>query len=353
MIENIPTADELLTVSLRLYFKAWSEVTTIVTEWKRYSGLATPDWSPERGFFYLDADDGSGDLTTTEWRDYIEAAQSDLQGIYTLIQQSQEIGLKARICAISPYLLLKRTDVKAADPNTYTWDFTDFPTIDASELVRVHNTFCSTTLSNGFQTMFDEIRRNRNKISHLGIYRRAIDPQVIIDILQMHYSELYPGRRWMEDRLHFATLHRWANYADSDYNERSDLFHELWLLLPGLSEAQYSWLMGHGREESRFICFSCSSDARLGGHQPYETDVPTAFRIGETFNVRCVICDGTYPMTEGSCPDDECGSGLLSGEAESEGKCMHCGWSHEEWKEQGVERQAYRISFDPVEEDET
>jgi len=295
VIENIPTADELLTVSLRLYFKAWSEITTIVTEWERYSGLSTPDWSPERGFFYLDGENGSGDDTTSEWRDYIEAAQSDLQGIYTLIQQSQEIGLKARICEISPYLLLKRTDVKATDPNTYTWDFTDFPTIDASELIRVHNTFCSTLLSKDFQTMFDEIRRNRNKISHLGIYRRAIDPQVIIDILQTHYKELYPERRWMEDRLHFATLHRWADYADSDYNERSDLFHELWLLLPGLSDAQYSWLMGHDREELRFICFSCSSHARLGGHQPYETDVPTAFRIGETLNVRCVICDGTLP----------------------------------------------------------
>lgn len=342
MIENVPTANELRTVSLRLYFKAWSEVTAIVTEWGRFSGLATPDWSPERGHFYLDAADSSGDEAISEWRDYIEAAQSDLQGIYTLIQQSQEIGLKARICDVSPYLLLKRTDIKPADSATNTWDFTDFPTIDASELVRVHNTFCSTVLSKEFQAMFDEIRRNRNKMYHLGIYRRALDPQVIIDILQMHYTELYPGRRWMEDRLHFATLHRWANYADSDYNERSDLFHELWQLLPGLSEGQYRWLMGHEREEHRLICFSCSSDARLGGHQPYETEVPTAFKVGDTLEIRCVICDGVYPMKAGTCPNDECESELISASEESEGKCMQCGWSHEEWGDQMVEQKAYR-----------
>jgi hypothetical protein len=58
-----------------------------------------------------------------------------------------------------------------------------------TELIRIHNTFCSTSLSKDFQIQYEEIRRNRNKISHLGIYR------------QMNYAELYPGRRWMDDRL--------------------------------------------------------------------------------------------------------------------------------------------------------
>jgi len=109
--------------------------------------------------------------------------------------------LKARICEVSPYLLLKRTDIKPTKANTNTWDFTDFPTIDATELIRIHNTFCSTSLSKDFQIQYEEIRRNRNKISHLGIYRQGIDPRLIIDILQMNYAELYPGRRWMDDRL--------------------------------------------------------------------------------------------------------------------------------------------------------
>jgi hypothetical protein len=43
--------------------------------------------------------------------------------------------LKARICEVSPYLLLKRTDIKPTKANTNTWDFTDFPTIDATELI--------------------------------------------------------------------------------------------------------------------------------------------------------------------------------------------------------------------------
>src|SRR5712664_2305826 len=143
-----------------------------------------------------------------------------------------------------------------------SWDFTDFPTLDASELVRVHNMFCSTALSAEFRSMYEEIRKSRNKISHLGIYKQRIEPRLIIDILQMQYAELHPGRRWMEDRLHFAALGRWANYSgDSDYNERTGLYHELWHVIPVLTDAQFKMLMGHKRTDKRYICHDCANDA--------------------------------------------------------------------------------------------
>ena len=327
MIHNIPTADELRTVSLRLYFKAWSEITDILVEWDEYSELLTPPFSADRGHFYLDPPDAPGSEETIEWQQYIEAAQSDLQGIYTLIQQSQEIGLKSRICEVSPYLLLKRTDIRPADSSSNTWDFTDFPTLDASELVRVHNMFCSLVLSQQFQLQYDEMRRSRNKISHLGIYRRSIDPHVIIGILQTHYQELYPGRNWMHDRLHFATLHRWADYADHHFNERTGLFNELSHLLPGLSDSQFAWLMKHDRKETRYICHSCVADANF----EYGSEVPTAYRIDDA-SVHCVICDSVYPMRAGRCARDDCASELLSADPDSDGQCMHCGWSQDDWK---------------------
>lgn len=135
MINNVPAADELRLVSLRLYFKAWGDTTSIITEWAEYGGYLAES---EQG------DQEAG--TRAGWEQYIAAAQSDLQGVYTLIQQSQEIGLKAQICEVSPFLLLKRTDVKPAEGERNVWDFTDFPALDASELIRVHNMFCSTTL---------------------------------------------------------------------------------------------------------------------------------------------------------------------------------------------------------------
>jgi hypothetical protein len=328
MIKNIPTADELRLVSLRLYFKAWADTTGIITEWAEY------------GHPREDAETGAD----AAWKEYVATAQSDLQGIYTLIQQSQKIGLKARLCEVSPYLLLKRTDVKPADSEKSVWDFTDFPTIDASELIRLHNTFCSTVISKEFQSLYDEIRRGRNKISHLGIYRESIEPKIIIDILQLHYSELYPGRRWMEDRLHFAALGRWADYADGDFNERTGLFNELGHLLPELSDAQFKWLMGHTRDEERYVCHECTVTAGIGNTGFASSDLPTAYRTDED-RVRCVICDVEYAIRPSpKCPVTGCGCGLQSAATRHEGLCMKCGWAPEEWEEAQRRQAAYKLT---------
>jgi hypothetical protein len=65
--------------------------------------------------------------------------------------------------------------------------------------------------------------------------------------------------------------------------------------------------------------------------EPYPDEVPTAYRSGESLEVRCVICDGLYMMKPGKCPNDECGSELLSAETESKGACMKCGWTADDW----------------------
>jgi hypothetical protein len=195
--------------------------------------------------------------------------------------------------------------------------------------------------------VYSRIRRNRNKISHLGIYRRSIDPRLIVDIMQMHYAELYPGRLWMNDRLHFATLHRWADYADDDFNERTGLFNELWHLLPWLSDSQFNWLVHHDREQPRYICHWCAADARLGESQPYCSDMPTAYRVGKALEVRCVICERVYAIKPGECPKDDCGGEPLSAEAASEGACIQCGWTTEDWEAEQRERS--RRGMEPFE----
>jgi len=329
VIENVPSADELRSISLRLYFKAWADTVEIITEWEQY------------GSYLLDKAEGEDDSHTDEWQAYIKAAQSDLQAIYTLIQQSQEIGLKATICEVSPFLLLKRTDVRPIDPVKGVWDFTDFPTIDASELARVHNIFYPTSLSKEFQTQYEEIRRNRNKISHLGIYRERIDPRAIIEILRRDYDELYQGRRWMEDRLHFATLHRWAGYGHGDFNERTALFNELWLLLPRLSDEQFKWIMGHDRAEPRYICHHCARDANLGTGEPYDNDVPTAYPE-DNLAVKCVICNKRYAMKPAKCSRESCRCEFQSAEDEYDGQCMECGSTEQDRMREQIRREEQR-----------
>jgi hypothetical protein len=324
VITNIPTAEDLRTVSLRLYFKAWAETTGIVVDWYEYSGLLElPPRSPDEG--------GGGDQEPRSdgaWQSYINASQSDLQGIYTLIQQSQEIGLKALICEVSPFLLLRSREAKPAVQGTQEYDFTDFPTIDAADLVKVHNTFCNRTISPGFQQQADEIRKGRNKISHLGIFPKELDPAALIEVLLTQYVELYPGRRWLADRLHYGSIDRWsfAEFDKGDWSPKTSVFAELWHMLPALPDHFFRIVMQHGIDEPRYICHECAREAHLGESEPYPHDIPTAYRVGDSMQVRCVMCEKDYRIREEACTNEGCGANLASDEPDSDGDCLVCGY---------------------------
>jgi hypothetical protein len=122
---------------------------------------------------------------------------------------------------------------------------------------------------------------------------------------------------------------------DSDFNERTGLFNELHQLLPGLSEWQFQQLMHHTRDETRYICHWCASDANLGNSEPYGHDVPTAYGIDHS-KVRCIVCDRDYSIEEGTCFNDECDSTLLSADPDSLGRCMVCGWDKKDWEDHQV-----------------
>jgi hypothetical protein len=194
MITNVPDASTMEQTALRLYFSAWDEVVKVVED--------LFEWPPS----YLHESAGrasSAEHATVVRKSQAEVvqlvadAQSDLQLAYTLIQQSQEIGLKAKICAVHPFLLLLGSDVRSwARRNA---DFSEFRTLDASDLVRVVNAVCPQPLTERFATKYEAVRGNRNKIYHLGIYNDQIDPMALLDLLVLQHRELYPDHIWLQD----------------------------------------------------------------------------------------------------------------------------------------------------------
>jgi hypothetical protein len=137
----------------------------------------------------------------------------------------------------------------------------------------------------------------------------------------------------MADRLHFAALHRWAEYGDGEFNEKTGLFREPLHLLPWLSASQFRWLMQHDRETPRYICHECAAEANLDDANIEDGKVPTAYRVRDANQVRCVICDRVSDMNPAKCPVEKCGSEFASAETQSEGLCMQCGWLPGAWEE--------------------
>lgn len=311
MIKNVPASEDLRIISLRLFFNAWSSVSSIVTDYVSIVGTAL----------------------NAEWEAYAEASQNELQGTYTLILQSQEIGLKAKIAEVSPYLLLKRLEAKPIGKGGFEYDFSDFPTIDAGELVRVHNITCATPVSEAFAERFEALRRGRNKIAHLGLFNEKLDPFSLIALLFKQYVELYPGRSWLPDRLHFVSHDRWSGFefASADgWNPIGAVLSELWEIQAHLTPEQHAIVFGQPVTKERHVCPSCALDLmrHQGGNEPYPGDVPTASKHG--LALICSLCDQTHEVREQACVDKDCPGHLVPLNVEYGDMCTTCGRTPDE-----------------------
>ncbi len=164
MIINIPSPEDLYDVALRLYFSAWSDLINMLAVFDQHFEVL-----PEEEL-------------TDERRDYLELCQPELQSIVTVIQQSNELRLKAMICEISPLLLLLGNDQKLNKIHKDT-EFSEFKTLDSVELPGAVNVLCKEPLTDKFIQSYNAIRSLRNKISHLGKVDNTFNPHDLIRTL--------------------------------------------------------------------------------------------------------------------------------------------------------------------------
>jgi hypothetical protein len=214
MIINIPSANDLNDVALRLYFSAWDSLMTILWDFDQAFGT-NEDENYEEGVW------------GEERSEYLRACQPELQSICTLIQQSNELALKAKVCDVSPYLLLLGNDAKfSTTPKDF--DFAEFRTLDAVELPAAVNSLCKDPLSDHFIQTFNLIRSLRNKIAHLGLSGKVFHPHELLHILVSQYSELWKGRLWLHDRVDFASQTRSSFFYDYKYTSpHMHVMHEM------------------------------------------------------------------------------------------------------------------------------
>lgn len=157
MITDLPTAEDIDGSALALLNMAWE---TALGVFRLPENSELENWD----------DDGSVRA------EYHEARQPALRHALVMVHQAQELGIKARIAAVSAYLLLTgEPRLWPAKCDKRPTSFEEFRTIDASELIRVHDTVCAAPLDANFTRLFEEGRRARNKIVHLGGHRIVSD----------------------------------------------------------------------------------------------------------------------------------------------------------------------------------
>lgn len=314
MIANIPTPESLSDVALRLYVSAWSSIVLMRAE-----------------FDSMYQDDPTGKEWREERADYLIACQPELQSICTIIQQSNELALKARICSISPFLLLLRSDAKlSTSPKDI--DFSEFRTLDAVELPGAVNTFCSEHLSDRFIQTYNEVRSLRNRISHLGQSSRQILPEELTRILMFQYAELWPGRGWLNDRVRYASTTRRAFFHDGKYaTAEMEVMHELPDTLRMMTGAEFKRLFGRPKTTRRYLCHHCIYEAstRYADENLLKT-CKTAFLDTSGQALDCAMCAKKFKIARQPCRDPACKGNVIGDDGDDYvGKCHVCGEGRE------------------------
>jgi hypothetical protein len=253
--------------------------------------------------------------------EYWEDAQRPLAVAVALAQQGTEFLLKAKISAVSPYLLISGEPAgwpKGCDKEDKS--FADFKTIDAQDLVRVYDTVASSRLSDSFKREYERLRRLRNTVMHTVDKRlRFTAEEGILAILQVVEALLAP-RKWLALRREYlqggvdvAREHGHGN--NTDCVMARETVHVIDLLEP----AQVKQFYEFDPKQRRYYCPNCEhgcADWQIG-----VTLAQLRPNTPESTSVHCLVCDQIQSVVREECGHNGCKGNVIS---EDYGVCLTC-----------------------------
>lgn len=231
-------------------------------------------------------------------RKFQQAAQYKLNNAISLLQQSLELFLKARIAETSPFLLI------SGDPQTWprpdkdgNVEFANFRTLDAVQLCRAVSTVSASPLPDAFVQFYDRLRKVRNRIAHLsaGILR-AEAKTIIVDILTAH-AYLFPPQRWVEFRKRY--LASTGAYSDDDIifdgedHSHDRLTEEIAAAFDELSPQEVKKFFHYDAHKRGYRCPKCLELRTSGSDREW----PFAQKRKDG-HIECVACMTAYTVAE-------------------------------------------------------
>jgi hypothetical protein len=303
MITNLPSAEQLHRSAMRAYFDSWSLLLSIVADFDTHFEPGV-EWNAERS-------------------EYLERSQADLQVCLVGIQLANELALKARITEVSPFLLIFGSDQRFSKQPSDV-DFADLRTLDAYELIGATNTFCPTPLSDDFVRDYEEVRRLRNKIVHLGSVDQQLEPDILLKRMVRQYAELWPCRPWLVERLSHAGRTRHSVFHDGKYSSaEGEVFSELDASFSRISRTYFKRLIGFEKTR-RYVCLKCVDNSgvrRMG----FDLALCRTAFIASSERVTCAMCEESFDFTRTDCSAVDCPGNVVHHAAGDDPVCLTCG----------------------------
>ncbi|MDH4746215.1 hypothetical protein OMP43_19485 [Sphingomonas sp. CBMAI 2297] len=300
MITEIPTAEDFYTAGINQLHLAWHLCMRAVDDYRAVTA-------------HVD-DDDYADATN----DYWQRTQPALANAYGLIQQAIEMALKGRIAAVSPYLLVARDPKdwpKAVD--TKPTPFSEFRTLDAADLIRVHNSVATVPFDDTFQEFWDDVRRERNKIMH-SVTFRSFEPAVLIRTILRAGKALFADIPWHHRLLEMEVNGRYDYYGAGD-STRNVVMRQIANAIGYLAPKEAKLFLRFDKDARAYRCPSCCAESDREWHDGVPALAQFPPRSKAATELHCIVCDQTSLVQRLQCANTKCPADVIF-----EGQCLVC-----------------------------
>lgn len=314
---NVPTPEDFYTSGKELLNFAWDATATLLVE------LDNAD-------FYGIEESDMEEVSIKYWA----ASKRTLTTALTVIQQAVELIIKGRIAEISPYLLI--SDAPARWPSPYgaqPVDFERFRTIDAQDLVKVHDTFAPTQFEPEFIEKLRHLRETRNVVMHSAGKNVSVQVAEVVDSALFMHKNLFPNERWFSVRREFlrggpnAALGA-AEYATNNACREASIVKKL------LHPRQVKTYLGVDKKQRAYFCPVCLEDANTDAEV---LQVLAVLRPNDpaATEVYCPVCDELHAVERMEHRRSGCDGSVVSTET---GQCLVCGSWHDDGEDRSDSR---------------
>jgi len=305
VIANIPTPDDFYTTGKELLAFSWNIVAELLVnlDEAEYYGVDSSEISEE----------------------YWSLSQRQLATALAIMQQGVEFLIKGRICETSPFLLISDSPSKWPSPyNGNSIEFSKFRTIDAQDLIRVHDTFASKCFDDNFTSLFNELREKRNTIMHSINISLDVQFGEIIDALLYMHKTLFPNECWAAVRRESLQRSPNTELGSNDYIS-NEVCRELSIIIKLLPPAKVKEYFKVDKKRRAYICPECHYEANHDADDFNYKLAQLTSNSNDCTNLYCPVCNKKHEVSRLDCSkeyDPECPGNVIS---DVYNICLTCG----------------------------
>ena len=314
MIVDLPTELDFYQSATSLLHSAFEDVLSLLTDFNEINGVEYKE----------KCEDGDAER-------YWKAANQTLASAHIMVQQGVEFYIKSRIVEISPYLLLSgNVSNWPSGCNKHDLPFSEFRTVDAQDLIKLHDAVCDNKFSDKFIQWYNQMRVSRNKVMHTVNHSYSIEPETLLESIFFTYNYFSKGESWIKSRIKCidnSPSNTIKFIRDEEGHVGNVLFiahSEASAVIKILSPSKVLEYFSYKKKEMSVDCPQClNSFVQMYFYDSkHFDDVLSSFQVMENGFYRCYICEYVGELVNSECLESGCDGDILD---RVSGVCIQCG----------------------------